>query len=141
MGGAFRLRRARRERSIGVVPMINIVFLLLVFFLLTATIAPPDPVELDLPAAEGRDPPDLSEGAALHVTSDGTVALGALRGAAVFDALAGWPEGDVLVVRADAGLDGTVFAGLLSRLRLIGVGEVSVAVRRPDGGVPRSNSP
>jgi periplasmic protein TonB len=33
----------RRPRAESVVPMINVVFLLLVFFLMTATIAPPDP--------------------------------------------------------------------------------------------------
>ena len=126
----------RRERAISIVPMINIVFLLLVFFLLTATIAPPDPVAVRLPVAEGREGPGAAEGQVLHVDADGTLALGAARGDAALAALAGWPDGDALVVRADADLDAAAFAALLARLRAVGVGAVSVVVLRPGAGAP-----
>ena len=43
--------RPRRPRE-SAVPMINIVFLLLIFFLMTATIAPPAPFAVTPPAAE-----------------------------------------------------------------------------------------
>lgn len=46
-------------RSAGddaLVPLINIVFLMLIFFLLAGTIAPTPPVAVDPPAADSRDP-------------------------------------------------------------------------------------
>ena len=123
-------RRPRRERTISVVPMINIVFLLLVFFLLTATVAPPDPVPVRLPQVEGRGAV-AAESAVLHVAADGAVALGSLRDEAAFAALADWPEGETLAVRADADLDGGRFAAVLARLGALGVAQVSVVVLTP----------
>lgn len=53
----------RRRRALDPhVPMINVVFLLLVFFMLTAQIVAPEPVELDAPTA------DLEPGARAEVT-------------------------------------------------------------------------
>ena len=118
--------RRRRPRGESVVPMINIVFLLLIFFLLTATIAPPDPFpvsppELALPGA----PPD--RGVVLHVAADGALALGAARDAAVWQAL---EPGAPLTVNADAALPGEEFAALLRRLSEAGVEGVSLVVVR-----------
>lgn len=41
----------RREMGENVIPLINIVFLLLIFFMLTGTLAAPDPIEIDPPEA------------------------------------------------------------------------------------------
>lgn len=53
--------RAPRE---SVVPMINVVFLLLIFFLMTAQIAPPDPVDVTPPSVTLADGP-VPEGVAV----------------------------------------------------------------------------
>ncbi|WP_322867174.1 biopolymer transporter ExbD [Aquicoccus sp. G2-2] len=37
-------RPVRRPRGEAILPMINVVFLLLIFFLMTAELAPPEPV-------------------------------------------------------------------------------------------------
>lgn len=44
----------RRPRAESIVPMINVVFLLLIFFLMTAQIAPPDPFEVAPPNCARR---------------------------------------------------------------------------------------
>ena len=119
----------RRQRAEGVVPLINIVFLLLVFFLLTATIAPPDPLPVDLPEVAAAEA-GVEDAGALHVAADGALARGALRGEAVFDALAAAPVAE-LALRADAGVDGASFAALLARLRDLGVETVTLAVVQP----------
>lgn len=100
--------------------MINIVFLLLIFFLMTARIAPPDPFEVTPPAASQGAAPEA--GAALFIAADGRMAYGAARGAAVWDALAAHiaPE-DALVIRADADLAGAELARILARLSQMGV--------------------
>lgn len=109
--------RPRRTRREGVVPMINVGFLLLVFFLLAAEIAPPDPFAVTPPGVAAPEP--LAGGAdVLHVAADGRLALGAARGEAVFAALAAG-EG-VLTLRADRGLPAADLAALLGRIAAAG---------------------
>lgn len=103
--------------------MINVVFLLLIFFLMTAQIAPPDPFEIALPVsqseavAEGNEP--------LYVSADGQLAFGTVTGEAVFEAIAArQPSGDVLLVRADANADGATVAELVQRLARLDTGDI-----------------
>ncbi|WP_372612816.1 ExbD/TolR family protein [Aquicoccus sp.] len=113
----------RRPRE-SVVPMINVVFLLLIFFLMTAQIAPPDPFDLTLPesdaeaAVEGRH--------VLYVSADGEMAMGDSRGEAVFDAMPDLPEGEALMIRADRGVEASQIAALLPRLAAQGVRRVKL---------------
>lgn len=132
---------APRRRGESIVPMINVVFLLLIFFLMTAQIAPPDPFEVTLPhAAEGAAP---REGAALHVGPDGALGFRDLRGdaalaAAVAEAgaspesappqVAADAEAGRVVLRADAALEASALAGLLARLAEAGASRVDVSV-------------
>ena len=61
----------------SVTPMINVVFLLLIFFLMTATIAPPAPFEVELPAAEA-EPGAAETPRTLHLRADGAIEAAAL---------------------------------------------------------------
>ncbi|WP_242511829.1 ExbD/TolR family protein [Rhodobaculum claviforme] len=110
--------------------MINIVFLLLVFFMLTATIAPPDPLQVQPPVARGAAATEGRE-VTLHVGADGALMIGDARAEAALAALAALPDGTALRVNADAGLDGAAFARLLGRLAAAGVTELSVVVAAP----------
>jgi biopolymer transport protein ExbD len=109
---------ARRDPRETVVPMINVVFLLLIFLLLSATLSPAPPLDVALPEADAAAASDPGE-AVLHVAADGTLALGALRGEA---ALAALPPGARVELRADARLPAAALAALLPRLA--GAGEV-----------------
>jgi biopolymer transport protein ExbD len=93
--------------------MINVVFLLLVFLLITAEMAPPLPLQVTPPKAdaEAMAPGD----AVLHLAADGTLAMGGLRGEA---ALAALPPGGALTLRADAGLPAATLAALMPRLAI-----------------------
>jgi biopolymer transport protein ExbD len=118
--------RPRRPRGESVVPMINVVFLLLIFFLMTATITPPDPFGATPPEARAAERPE--RGQTLHVGPDGALALGDLRGEAALAAIAADAP---LLVRADASLPASVLAGVLARLAEAGVADVRlVAVAR-----------
>jgi biopolymer transport protein ExbD len=120
-------RAPRRPRGESIVPMINVVFLLLVFFLMTATIAPPDPFVTTPPAAgaanaTGRD-------GALYLSADGDLAFGAARGDDVFTAI---PPDAPLLLRADAALPASELATVLLKLAEAGVTDVRLAaVVRP----------
>ncbi len=117
-----------RTRPEAIVPMINVVFLLLIFFLMTAEIAPPAPFDVTPPQAGAEA--GIEAGTVLHLSADGRVAFGGAEGAAAWDALAARAEGaGPLPVRADAALPAAEFAALLRRLAETGAADVELAVR------------
>ncbi|WP_319545725.1 biopolymer transporter ExbD [Ruegeria conchae] len=68
----IRFGRPSRKRD-STIPLINIVFLMLIFFLIAGTLAPPLDPELqlvDTSELEGRDPPD-----ALVLNADGILSF------------------------------------------------------------------
>lgn len=126
----------RRRPAESIVPMINVVFLLLVFFLMTATIAPPEPLEITPPGAEVGA--EVQAGAVLLAAADGTLVFGAARGeAALVAATAAAREADgTLALRADAALEGAALARLLARIAAGGVERVDLVTIGGAGAVP-----
>lgn len=114
--------RPRRTRGENIVPMINVVFLLLIFFLMSAQIAPPDPFDVSLPesAAEG----DARAPDALYVAADGTLAFGGAEGTQALVALQARHHTEALFIRADAALPAMQLAQLLTQLGTLGVTDV-----------------
>ena len=107
--------------------MINVVFLLLIFFLMTARIAPPAPIDVTPPSID-VETTEASADRVLYLASDGTVALGDRRDGAIWADLA---AEDRLIVRADAELDAAVLAEVLARLSALGISDISLSVVRP----------
>lgn len=113
----------KRRATESVVPMINVVFLLLIFFLMTSELAPPEPVEVTPPEAEGESADKAP--AILYVAPDGTLAYGDLRGEAAVTAFAE-AAADAPRLRADAGVEASVVARVLADLAGRGVGSVEL---------------
>ena len=112
----------------SVVPMINIVFLLLVFFLMTSQIAPPDPVEISPPRAGDGAPVD--HGVRLFVGPDGTARTAELSGEAALAALAARdPAAGPVILAADAEVPAATIARLMRRLAALGVAQVELSVQ------------
>lgn len=113
----------RKPPKESVVPMINVVFLLLIFFLMTATIAPPEPFEVELPQSVADAPSEVNQ--ALYVAASGEMTWGDHKGEAIYAALArnGMAELDAppLVIRADRNVSGAEIARLLKRLATLGI--------------------
>ncbi len=116
----------RRRNDSNIVPMINVVFLLLIFFLLAARITGPMPFDQKLPEtrristqADPRDP-------AFHVGADGAMGFGALRGEAALAAVLAAARGGPVRLYADARLPGRRLVRILSRLREGGVARVNL---------------
>ena len=115
----------RRRPAEPIVPMINVVFLLLIFFLMSAQIAPPAPFDLTLP--EGTDGERAAPADTLYMDAEGRLAFNAARGDAVPGALAARDAPDApLQIRADAGLEARTLARLLPQLAAHGVAEVEI---------------
>lgn len=122
---AFARRPNTRE---PIVPMINVVFLLLVFLMLTARIGPPDPFDIALPAAGGtetelRDQP-------LYLSATGALAFGGLRDGEAIKAAA---ETGKVQIHADARAGAVVLARLLAELTAAGATQVDLITL---GGAP-----
>lgn len=66
----FRLP-AKRKREESIVPMINVVFLLLIFFLMTSQIRPPEPFEVTVPNSDLQSEPSAE--LLIYVSRDGNV--------------------------------------------------------------------
>lgn len=133
MQSGFQITKGRRRRRAGdtFVPMINIVFLLLIFFLLSATIAPPDPFDMTLPEAAIAEAETVALPDVLHVSATGEVIFGEMRGDAALRAVATRQDAGPVALRADAELDGAAFSALLGQLAALGVTDIELTVRQP----------
>lgn len=118
---------SRKDRS-SVVPMINIVFLLLIFFLISAAVERVAPFEIDPPESAAELPPTTPD--TLFISADGTLAFGEVRGEAVYAALAEQGLAEV-VIEADRALPARFLATVLAGLGAQGVTGVRLAVDRP----------
>lgn len=120
----------RRRFAESVVPMINVVFLLLIFFMMSARIAPAPPFELSLPVSES-EATLLDKDVTLYISAEGNVGF---RGAVQADAWAALLTVDKeqgLSIRADADLPTPELARVLAQLADIGIQSVDLAVGNP----------
>ncbi|WP_410218060.1 biopolymer transporter ExbD [Paracoccus sp. (in: a-proteobacteria)] len=107
----------RKPRGESIIPMINVVFLLLIFFLLTAQIAPPTPFPLTPPDSRS-DVPALAQDV-LYISAEGALAWNEARGEAVWDQIAATEGTDPIEIRADAATPAAALAAHLKRLRTL----------------------
>lgn len=130
-----------KPRAENITPMINVVFLLLIFFLMTAQIAPPAPFEVVLPDA-GSDQP--AEGPfTLHLGADGRLGfLDAIGEDAALDALEhaytracadhgcfGAANQPVVILRADGEAEAQKLPELLRKLASRRITNIQLATR------------
>lgn len=120
-------RPPRRRPSEGIVPMINVVFLLLIFFMMAARITPPQPFDLTPPSATSDTSPEQSH--ILHLSRDGVLAFETYRDADVWSALSQAGQTGPLTLRADMDMPAPLLAETLGRLAAIGISDVNLTVR------------
>lgn len=116
----------RRRARDGALPLINIVFLMLIFFLIAGTVAPPLPRDLTLPdlASDTAEPPPD----ALAILADGTTVAG---GVPVDPArFAATRPGDVVRILPDRTLPADRLLAVARSLRMAGAEEVRIVVLR-----------
>ncbi len=131
----------RRRPAENLLPMINVVFLLLIFFLVAAELSPPEPFAVTPPeagsdtTAEGQFTLLLSpEGVLGYRDQIGEAqALAALETertqyCGAEDCTATPPK---LMLRADASVAGASVAGLLGQIGALGFTEVQLVTERP----------
>jgi len=118
----------RRPRGESIVPMINVVFLLLIFFLMTSRLARPEPFEVTPPEA-GLDTEAKAE-AVLFIDAEGRMHFDGAEGeAAVARLAAASTDTRAVQLRADARLEAAALARILRQLAAAGLSRAELAVR------------
>ncbi|MEE4188106.1 MAG: biopolymer transporter ExbD [Roseobacter sp.] len=107
-----------RTRTEAIVPMINVVFLLLIFFLMSAQFVPPDPFDATPP--ESASAGDRQARDTLYIGDDGALWFEGAEGDSVWALIAARDTATPLRLKADARLQASVLAGLLPRLTTAG---------------------
>lgn len=64
-------RQSRTQEDINLTPLIDVVFLLLIFFMVSTTFTKETHLKLDLPEAEGEPMPELVEKVEVLINADG----------------------------------------------------------------------
>jgi biopolymer transport protein ExbD len=129
----------RPAKPESIVPMINVVFLLLIFFLMTAQIAPPEPFEVTAPEAEAAADPKgeitlylSAAGVAQYQDHKDEAAFAVLQaefGSEMIIGATGQPSiKRQLVLRADSKAKGARLAKVMSDLRRAGFASVELVV-------------
>ncbi|MEL7181589.1 MAG: biopolymer transporter ExbD [Pseudomonadota bacterium] len=120
----------RKPRSEQIVPMINVVFLLLIFFLMTSQIAPPDPFELTPPTANLEG--EATAEPILYISATGTMHFDGTEGRQALTRLAPLAgDTDVLLIKADAQLAASTLAKTLTAVTQAGFASVEIVVAGP----------
>ncbi|MGB5214601.1 MAG: biopolymer transporter ExbD [Anderseniella sp.] len=137
MSGFSLPRPERRSRGITILPLINVVFLLLIFIVLSGVISSPDPFELVPPdASAGEDVENVGSDAIVYVADTGELRFRDLADETdvlvLIEQLAGSGGLETLTVRADAGVPAVRIVKLIESLRTTGIARIQLqAERRP----------
>ena len=127
-------QHSQRTPEENVVPLINIVFLLLIFFMIAGTLTPADPFHVDPPdAMTGEDVPDepmqILLGPAGATAVDGEEVDSSAVVERVRAALDAHP-GRELEVKADGAVESGRLLDLMEALRVAGIEELTLVTRR-----------
>lgn len=116
-------RSQRNEDSI--LPLINIVFLLLIFFMLAGSVQILPPFDLTPPETAHADREDVTPDL-LSIAADGRMAFGSspVQADELLARLGGWNPAQPLQVEADAALPVKDLTKILTDLRAAGVAQV-----------------
>lgn len=124
----------RKEPEENVIPLINIVFLLLIFFMVAGTLSPQSPFNIALPATErgdqmSRDP------VRVYLSRDGRIALGEEKIALedLENRVAAELEGSSgmsVQIEADGEAESNVLLDVMDALREAGVERANLVTRR-----------
>ena len=125
--------RKKIPYGINLVPLINIVFLLLIFFMLSTTLVTPDKFDIELPVSDKKDSRGTGPIVVL-VNADGSVALN--NTPLTMDQLSRFLESQIkaglkpeLMIRADASANTADVVSVLRQAKIAGIERVSLATQ------------
>ncbi|MDE0489260.1 MAG: biopolymer transporter ExbD [Gammaproteobacteria bacterium] len=125
-------KRSQEEAEINITPMLDIVFIMLIFFIVTTSFVKELGVDLDRPSNAPVQEKKRSEVIPVRIDANGQVFVedrlvheGAIR-ANIVSGLAGKPDATVVVI-ADRNADSRFIVTVVDQARVAGAGKVSLA--------------
>ena len=129
---------SRRPPLEPVLPLINVVFLLLIFFMLAGQLAKSPTVSVDTPLSQSANGPEARDKLLLVLQQDGQWFAEdndtALTNATLQEYLGERPKGAEVRLLADAGVTMTTLRERLQTLQCLGVEQVRLVTRNDGGG-------
>jgi biopolymer transport protein ExbD len=131
------MRRKRRrggdEAEINITPMLDIVFIMLIFFIVTTSFVKEIALELNRPASEPQEEKEIAELITVHIAANGQIEVGnrpvdirAVR-ANIEGELATRGFDTPVVVIADREADSGLMVRVIDQARMAGAENVSLA--------------
>jgi len=129
-------RRPHDDLTIDITSLVDVVFLLLIFFMVTTTFATQSGIGVNLPEASARERPS-AEAVSVSITADGTFFLD--RGRVTRDALRGGlqelrgqrGEETVVIIRADEAVSHGRVVEAMDAARSAGFRRLAIATHTP----------
>jgi len=134
----------RRQKAavadVNITPLIDVVFLLLIFFMVSTTFTKETKLTIDLPTAKGKPAPSRPDVIEIGVDAEGNYSLNdsALISKKVLNLMKGLEElskGDTstpLVIRADAGASHQAVVTAMDAAGRSGFKHLSITTQKPD---------
>jgi biopolymer transport protein ExbD len=126
-------RRAAEEAEINITPMLDIVFIMLIFFIVTTSFVKEIALDLNRPSSEPREEKEISEVITVRIAASGQIEVGdrmvdirAVR-ANVEGELATRGFDTPVVVIADRAADSGLMVRVIDQARMAGADTVSLA--------------
>jgi biopolymer transport protein ExbD len=126
-------RRAGEEADINITPMLDIVFIMLIFFIVTTSFVKEIALDLNRPSSEPREEKEISEVITIRIAANGQIEVGermvdirAVR-ANVEGELATRGFDTAVVVIADRSADSGLMVRVIDQARMAGADTVSLA--------------
>jgi biopolymer transport protein ExbD len=128
----MRLQRSEpppQDTEDHILPLINIVFLLLIFFMVAGALTTPQAVDVEPPeaAVEGEEPG--RDERTLYITADGALSLGQ-ESVELAGLAAAVGEREEILLRADAAVEGVRVVAVMRALREAGLERVRLVTRK-----------
>lgn len=131
----FETGRKHRDDETAVLPLINIVFLLLAFFIIAGQLTPLPPFEVDPPTVSSepvKTPPPVT----VHIARDGALAIDSQLATAErieqrLATMTGAPSAPRVRIVADGQADANTVVALMQRMRAAGVEAAELTTRQP----------
>ncbi len=133
-------RQQVEDQGINLTPLIDVVFLLLIFFMVSTTFTKETHLSVDLPEAVGEQSSDLPEQIEILINSDGSYSVNGLalvnnQVATLRSALEKTSEGNnqvPLVITADANTPHQAVVQAMDVAGQLGFARLSITTRQPE---------
>ena len=122
----------RRDTEDYILPLVNIVFLLLIFFLLAGSFKAPDPLQIEPPQSRSEKRADTEGPLVILLDAEGRLAIGGRQVAAeelrqrVGNRLGAEEGGGGIKLKADAAVEGRRILEVMDLLREVGAREITL---------------